>query len=165
MAEKAHPPGIVVEIVGTLMGDRGRSCEEHAVCGSVLEEDMVVRLRKVQILVDGFEETAIACYWVTDGIDRCQVGFLMRHMAAHATRYDGALAQVTRVFSGEEEECSREERRMYHAKRGYCHATIISCFPMKEDEAKTKKKAKKHRWGQRDDECFINSDDEKYSNL
>ena len=69
MAEKAHPPGIVVEIVGTLMGDRGRSCEEHSVCGSVLEEDMVVRLWKVQILVDGFEETAIACYWVTDGIE------------------------------------------------------------------------------------------------
>jgi hypothetical protein len=54
MAEKAmatHPPGIVVEIVGTLMGDRGRSCEEHAVCGSVLEEDMVVHLRKVQIFL------------------------------------------------------------------------------------------------------------------
>jgi len=47
------------------------------------------------------------------------------------------------VFSGEEEECSREERRMFHAKRGYCHATIISCFPMKEEE--TEKKAKKHR--------------------
>jgi hypothetical protein len=53
------------------MGDRGRSCEEHALCGSVLEEDMVMRLSKVQIFVDGFEETVIACYWVTDGIDRC----------------------------------------------------------------------------------------------
>ena len=69
-AVATHPPGIVVEIVGTLMGDRGRSCEEHAVCGSVLEEDMVVRLRKVQVLVDGCEETAIACIWVTDGVDR-----------------------------------------------------------------------------------------------
>ena len=164
MAEKAHPPGIVVEIVGTLMGDRGRSCEEHAVCGSVLEEDMVVRLRKVQILVDGFEETAIACYWVTDGIDRCRVGFLMRHMVAHAARYDGALAQVTRVFSGNEDECSREERRMYHAKRGCCQATIISCLPMKGEAKVTKDAAKKRRWGQKDDECFINSDDEKYSN-
>ncbi len=160
-----HPPGIVVEIVGTLMGNRGCFCEEHAVCSSVLEENMVVRLRKVQVLADGQEETVIACYWVTDGIDRCRVRFLMRHMVAHATRYDGALAQVTRVFSGKEEECSREERRMYHAKRGYCNATIISCFPMKEDEAKTKKKAKKHRRGQQDDECFINSDNEKYSNL
>jgi hypothetical protein len=51
---------------------------------------------------------------------------------------------VTRVFSGEEEECSREERRMFHSKRGYCHATIISCFLMKEDAAKAEeKKAKK----------------------
>jgi len=24
-----HPAGVVVEIVGTLMGNRGRSCEEH----------------------------------------------------------------------------------------------------------------------------------------
>ena len=82
-AVATHPPGIVVEIVGTLMGDRGRSCEEHTVCGSVLEEKMVVRLRKVQVLVDGHEETAIAWYWVTDGIDRCRVGFLMHHMVAH----------------------------------------------------------------------------------
>ncbi len=67
------------------------------------------------------------------------------HMVAHAARYGGALAQVTRVFSGGEEECSREELRMFHAKRGYCHATIISCFLMKEDEAKAEKKAKKPR--------------------
>ena len=52
-AVAAHPPGVFVEIVDTLMSDSGRSCEEHAVCGSVLEEDMVVRLRKVQVLVDG----------------------------------------------------------------------------------------------------------------
>ena len=36
------PPGIVVEIVGTDAGDRGRTCEEHPVnCGVVLEEDVV----------------------------------------------------------------------------------------------------------------------------
>jgi hypothetical protein len=200
-AVAAHPPGVVVEIVGTLMSDRGRTCEEHAVCGFVLEEDMVVRLRKVQVLVDGCEEAAIACIWVTDGVDRCCVGFLMRHMVAHAARYDGALAQVTRVFSGNEKECSREERRMYHAKRGYCQATIISCLPemksrlLSAEEVDDKKAAiwgvveKKQKWenvttvgeiegglakkisskyivakGQRDDDAFINSDDEKYSN-
>ncbi len=37
-----HPPGIVVEIVGTDAGDRGRTCEEHPVnCGVVLDEDVV----------------------------------------------------------------------------------------------------------------------------
>jgi hypothetical protein len=200
-AVATHPPGVIVEIVGTLMGDRGRSCEEHAVCGSVLEEDMVVRLLKVQVLVDGCEETTIACIWVMDGVDRCCVGFLMRHMVKHAARYDRALVQVTRVFSGDEKECSREERQMYHAKRGFCYVTIISCMPeMKSrwllvEEVKEKKAAiwgvvekKRERGnvttmgenegghakkiprkniaakGQRDDDAFINSDDEKYSN-
>ena len=52
----------------------------------------MVRLRKVQLIVDGKEETAIAAIWVTDGMDRCRVGFLQRHMVKHAARYDGALA-------------------------------------------------------------------------
>ncbi len=124
-----HPPGIVVEIVGTEMGDQGCSCEEHAVCGSVLEEDVVVRLWKVQVLVEGHKKTAIACIcWVTDGIDRCRVSFLMCHMVVHANFYNRVLAQVTRVLSGDEAMCSREERRMFHAKRGCCQATIISCL-------------------------------------
>jgi hypothetical protein len=134
------------------MGDQGRSCEEHTVCGSVLEEDMVVRFWKVQDLIEGHKETVTACYWVTDGIDCCCARFLMHHMVKHAVRYDGALVQVTRVFGGNEKECNREERRLVHANRGYCHATIISCLPM-EDETKAKKcAAKKHCWGQRDKE-------------
>jgi hypothetical protein len=72
-----HPPGIVVEIVGTEAGDQCRTCEEHTVnCGIVLEEDVVVHLWKVQVVVDGREEMAIAAVWVTDRIDRCRVGFL-----------------------------------------------------------------------------------------
>ena len=91
-----HPSGIVVEIVGTEMSCQGRSCEEHENCGEVLKEDVVVRLRKIQLMVEGKEETAIAAIWVTDGIDRCRVGFVPRHMVRHAARYDGALAQVAR---------------------------------------------------------------------
>ena len=124
-----HPPGIVVQIVGTMMDTNGRSCEEHAVCRSVLKEDMVVRLRRVQVLVEGREETAIACIWVTDRVDRCRVGFLMRHMVAHAMRYDGALTQIMRVYSGNEDECNMAERRLFHAKRGCCNAGIMSCLP------------------------------------
>jgi hypothetical protein len=87
-----HPPGIVVEIVGTETGDRGHTCKEHTInCSKVLEEDVVVRLRKVQVVVDGKEETAIAAVWVTDGIDRCRVGFLEHHMVRHDAHFDGAL--------------------------------------------------------------------------
>ncbi len=47
-----HPPSIVVEIVGTEAGDRGRTCKEHTVnYGKVSEEDVVVRLRKVQVVL------------------------------------------------------------------------------------------------------------------
>jgi hypothetical protein len=44
-----HPTGVVVEIVGTNVGDRGCSCEEHSKCGEVMAKVMVVRLWKVQI--------------------------------------------------------------------------------------------------------------------
>ena len=124
-----HPSGIVVEIVGTEMSCQGRSCEEHENCGEVLKEDVVVRLRKIQLMVEGKEETAIAAIWVTDGIDRCRVGFVPRHMVRHAARYDGALAQVTRVFSSDPEVCDTAERRVFFKNKGYCRAVIISTLP------------------------------------
>ena len=124
-----HPSGIVVEIVGTEMSCQGRSCEEHEICGEVLKEDVVVRLRKIQLMVEGKEETAIAAIWVTDGIDRCRVGFVPRHMVRHAARYDGALAQVTHVFSDNPEICDTTERRMFFKNKGYCRAAIISTLP------------------------------------
>jgi hypothetical protein len=65
-----HPTGIIIEIVGLNASDRGRSCKEHAVCGTeALKIDSVVRFRAEQINVNGTEETAMAVYWVTDGID------------------------------------------------------------------------------------------------
>ena len=74
-----HPSGVVVDVVGTNKGDRGCSCEEHPDgCGAaVLVSDVIVRVRKEQILVEaGFlgqgrmrEETALTVNWVSDGID------------------------------------------------------------------------------------------------
>jgi hypothetical protein len=125
-----HPPGIIVEIVGTEAGDRGSTCKEHTInCGEMLEEDVVVHLRKVQVVVNGKEETVIAAILVTDGIDRCRVGSLKRHMVWHAVHFDGALAQVTRVFSSDPGSCDSVECWMYHHNRGCCLATIISCLP------------------------------------
>jgi hypothetical protein len=65
-----HPTGVVLEIIGTDVSDQGRSCEEHVCCGrDVLQEDVVVRLRKTMIEVNGKEEMAIEAVWVTDGCD------------------------------------------------------------------------------------------------
>jgi hypothetical protein len=40
--EATHPLGIVVKIVGIKKGDRGCSCKEHDVCGTVVEEDTLL---------------------------------------------------------------------------------------------------------------------------
>ncbi len=58
--EPTHPCGILVEIVGTTVSCQGCSCEKHEICGEVLKEDVVVRLRKMQLMVEGKEETVIA---------------------------------------------------------------------------------------------------------
>jgi len=89
----------------------------------------VVCLRKIQLMVEGKEEMAIAAIWVTDGIDRCRIGFVPRHMVPHAARYDGALAQVTHVFSDNPEICDTTERRMFFKNKGYGRAAIISTLP------------------------------------
>jgi hypothetical protein len=123
-----HPTGVVVEIVGTEVGDRGRSCEEHSNCGEVMAEDVVVCLRKVQIQVEGREEIAIAAYWVTDGINCCHVGFLQCHMVRQAARCDEALAQVTCVFNGDPTCCNTMERHAFHKNKRCCHAVIIAWY-------------------------------------
>jgi hypothetical protein len=112
--EPTHPCGILVKIVGTTVSCQGHLCKEHEICGEVLKEDVVVRLRKMQLMVEGKEETVITAIWVTDGVDRCRVGFLPRHMVKHATRYNGALTQVIRVLSDDAETCNSAERRMFH---------------------------------------------------
>ena len=68
--------GETVEIVAHT---NGCSCEEHHTCGCVLAEDTLVRLRKNQVYINGYEQSAVGVYWVSDGVDRCLVGFLHRH--------------------------------------------------------------------------------------
>jgi hypothetical protein len=51
-----HPSGIILDVVGTAGTNRGRSCEEHACCGDVLDNNVLVKLRRKQILVSDARE-------------------------------------------------------------------------------------------------------------
>jgi hypothetical protein len=120
-----HPTGLTVEIVGIKASNNGRSCDQHDMCGSVLDDDVIVRLRKVQILKsNGHEETAIAAYLVSDGINQCRVGFLQRHFVAHVKSFDGVLAQVTEVYSITS--YSPIKRKNCCHNLGCCLAAVIS---------------------------------------
>ena len=57
-------------------------------------------------------------------MDRCRVGFLQRHMVAHASRYDGVLAQVTRVLSKDGGDSA--ERALCYQNKGCCYASVIT---------------------------------------
>jgi hypothetical protein len=101
------PGRLVIDIAGIASGDRGCKCREHNVCcGEVLDVDIVVRLRREEILVpDDFlsegnmrKETAITVNWVTSGFEQCRVGFLPPGYVVDAACYDGALYQVIEVF-------------------------------------------------------------------
>jgi hypothetical protein len=138
-----HPSGITVEIVGIEASNNGRSCEEHDVCGSILIEDVVVRLRKVQVVNEkGKEETAIAANWVSDGIDRCRVGFLQRHLIKHSKHFDGVLAQITEIYSAACE--SPMKRKKYRHSKGCCIAAIISVLPESSSAGMTHKRQKRN---------------------
>jgi len=123
-----HPNGIPVEIVGIKASGNGRSCDRHDVCGSVLGDDTVVRLRKVQIInSSGKEETAIAAYLESDGIDQCRAGFLQHYFAAHARLFDGVLAQVTEMYSITSD-CSIKQKKCPY-NMGCCLSALISKLP------------------------------------
>ena len=125
MASIHHPEGITVEIVGLEQTNNGRSCEQHSACGFSLEEDDVIRLRKVQVLDEhGYEESAIAAFRVSDGIDSCRVGFLPRNHVKHWKIYEGVLCQVLEIYSETSESASC--RREYYQNHGYCKAALIS---------------------------------------
>ena len=96
-----HLVGITVDIVGINSGDRGRSSEEHEVCGSILKLDMVVRIKREQVVVDGMEETALTVNWVCNGIDRCRVGFLRKALVKHHKKYNGRLVQITERYTAD----------------------------------------------------------------
>ena len=125
-----HPSGILIDIVGINASDKGRSCEEHSNCGSALRIDTLVQFRLVQIWCNGQEETALAVYWVTDGIDRCRVGFLPHHLIKHQAAYNGKLAQIVEFVA---ESNSPADRAKSHRCYGLCRAVLVEA-EMEEDE-------------------------------
>jgi hypothetical protein len=124
-----HPSGETVKILGIASPTNGRSCEEHEICGSVLDCDVVVRLRKVQVVVSGKEESAIGVFWVSDGIDRCMVGFLPRHHIKHWKKYEGVLAQITEIYCKDDNNSPTKQQKSLK-NHGCAIAAIISSPPL-----------------------------------
>ena len=119
-----HPTGEIVEIVGINLNTNGCSCEEHHTCGCVLAEDTLVQLLKHQVFINGHGQSAVGVYWVSDGVDQCLVGFLHHHQVKHLNKLEGALCQVTDVYSDNSESPTKCHK---HKKNYGCAiAAIVS---------------------------------------
>ena len=119
-----HPWGQTVEIFGINSPTNGHKCEEHPICGHVLQEDVIVRFRKVQVVIKEKEESAIAAFWVSDGIDRCHVRYLLRHHVKHWKILEGCLAQIIEVYG--DDAGSPTKRQKHHHNSGVAIAALIS---------------------------------------
>ena len=64
-----------------------------------MEEGSLIRLRKRQVYINGHEQSVVGVYWVSDGMDRCLVAYLHHHQVKHLNKLEGALCQVTEVYS------------------------------------------------------------------
>ena len=127
-----HPRGDTVKIVGVNSPTNRRSCEEHRICGEVVIEDVVLCLRKVQVQINQQEQSAIAPFWVSDGIDRCCVGYLPKAYVKNWKQYDGALVQVIEVYSADSDSPTKHQK--FHRNHGLTMAVVISsaepCSPV-----------------------------------
>jgi hypothetical protein len=102
--------------------------EQPNLRGSVLGDNVVVRLWKVQIINSSVkEETVIEVNLVSDGIDQCCVELLQRHFVAHARSFNGVLAQVTEVYSITSDSSIKRKKCCHNM--GCCLAALISEFP------------------------------------
>ena len=120
-----HPTGVTFNIVGIECGNQGQSCDEHedACVIAVLKEDAVVRICKVQVVVNGKEESALAAYLISDGIDCCQVGFLRRHLLQKSDEYHGRIGQITNMCGHSDSPTMKKKNKQ---NWGCCEAVLIN---------------------------------------
>ena len=69
------------------------------------------------------KQQSLLRHWVTDGVDRCRVGFLPRHCVRKAEYFDGRLVQVVTMCANSENPRHRQFARW---NRGACYAADIA---------------------------------------
>ena len=139
-----HPWGRTVKIFGIQSPGNGRSCKEHPICGRVLQEDSVVRFRKVQVLIDGKEESVIAAFWVSDGVDRCRVGYLPKFHVTHWKSLEGALAQITEIYTEDSDSPTKQQKHIGTQVVQLEHSSLHLCLSVHHHRPRKNAKNMKH---------------------
>ena len=51
------------------------------------------------MMIEGVEQALMSIFGVTDGVNRCRVGFLLKQFLCHKQAYDGRLTQITQFHA------------------------------------------------------------------
>ncbi|KAG7343947.1 hypothetical protein IV203_021955 [Nitzschia inconspicua] len=76
--------GSLVPIYGIASPDLGCSCEHHAICGSLVHIDMLVRFKKMVVY--------------SEGANRCVIGHVPEKLSEYFHRLEGRIAQVYTIY-------------------------------------------------------------------
>jgi hypothetical protein len=104
--------GSHVDVLGIGESQRERSCNKHCICGSQLREGRYICFRKMRFAWrDGDEEDVLEVFHLDSGIMGCKVGYLPKHLAARADRYDGLCARIVEIYSSDRTRCASIAKR------------------------------------------------------
>ncbi len=90
--------------MGTGEKQRNRTCKLHkeVPCGSQLRVGTSVCFCKNQFAWrDEKDEDVLEVFVIKNGIQGCKVGYLPKHLAARADRYDGLFIRIVEIYSGD----------------------------------------------------------------
>ena len=113
---------IVVEVVGLLSGDQGRSCEKHDMCGSNVQVGNFLIVKKITHYKKGVLKPALAVYSYTGTVVGCLVGFLCRDAIPRARIYDGKVLHVEELHYLSPD---KEVRRNSNIVKGSAKTVIV----------------------------------------
>ena len=129
--------------VSSYLASSSRAVVRRSICGAVLTEDCVVRFRKIQVIINEKEESAIAAFWVSDRVDWCRVGFLLQHLVKHWMKLKNECLLRSQRSTQETKTAQPSVRKNYR-NSGVAIAAIIS-GPLLVAEPGSPKKIKSER--------------------
>ena len=96
---------------------------------------MLCYVLQLQIRDAGKEETALAVYWMTNGVDSSWVGFVSQHLIKLMEKYNFVLVQIIDVFSAADD-CNYRRQKVYKNDAFAIAVLILACDASNEaDEA------------------------------
>ena len=86
-----------VTVVGLRNSGNGRSCQQHPLCGKIVQVGSLLRFLLTVVKIEGKLQYAIGAYHVDAGRTTCLVGFLPSKMIEEFATFEDRIGQVTTI--------------------------------------------------------------------